>query len=253
MTLGWRTALDADDSRSWWKLHDHSVQIADYFTTEMGKWWRFEWGHPNKGSICPSAPQRGKSRRIASPFSLPGDKYYAGAYNTAWAAEGPSDWLWWWGADRREMGVVRAGSYAPNGWLGNRYYYGFSADSWFKYPQPFRNEADVTRPAQTPVFGDGIYRWIVGFYETGPYASDLPPADLRTGGGEPYGMRAFALPRHGSTPSHISRNHPASVPLPGAVNISFFDGHVEPVKLDRLWQLYWHKDYAPPGKRPGLR
>jgi hypothetical protein len=30
------------------------------------------------------------------------------------------------------------------------------------------------------------------------------------------------------------------------------DGHGELVKLDRLWQLYWHKDYQPPARRPGL-
>jgi hypothetical protein len=35
------------------------------------------------------------------------------------------------------------------------------------------------------------------------------------------------------------------------VNVAFFDGHGELVKLDRLWQLYWHVDYQPPAKRPG--
>ena len=40
--------------------------------------------------------------------------------------------------------------------------------------------------------------------------------------------------------------------LPGAINAAFFDGHVELVKLDDLWQLYWHKNYQPPAKRPGL-
>jgi len=40
--------------------------------------------------------------------------------------------------------------------------------------------------------------------------------------------------------------------LPGAVNVSFFDGHGERVWLDRLWQLYWHRDYHLPAKRPGL-
>ena len=42
-------------------------------------------------------------------------------------------------------------------------------------------------------------------------------------------------------------------PLPGAVNVSFFDGHGELIKLDCLWQLYWHKDYRPPAKRTGLQ
>ena len=31
---------------------------------------------------------------------------------------------------------------------------------------------------------------------------------------------------------------------------SMFDGHVELVKLDDLWQLYWHRGYQPPAQRP---
>jgi prepilin-type processing-associated H-X9-DG protein len=38
---------------------------------------------------------------------------------------------------------------------------------------------------------------------------------------------------------------PPNRPLPGAVNVAFFDGHGETVKLPRLWQLYWHRDYLP--------
>lgn len=65
-------------------------------------------------------------------------------------------------------------------------------------------------------------------------------------------MPSMAIPRHGSRPSPVPRQWPADQPLPGAVNVAFFDGHGKLVKLDRLWQLYWHKDYQPPAKRPGL-
>jgi hypothetical protein len=34
--------------------------------------------------------------------------------------------------------------------------------------------------------------------------------------------------------------------------VALFDCHVEQVPLEKLWQLYWHKDYEPPAKRPGL-
>jgi prepilin-type processing-associated H-X9-DG protein len=61
------------------------------------------------------------------------------------------------------------------------------------------------------------------------------------------------IPRHGSRPTQISRNWPPDARLPGAINVGFFDGHVEQVRLERLWQLYWHKDYEPPAKRPGLK
>jgi prepilin-type processing-associated H-X9-DG protein len=40
--------------------------------------------------------------------------------------------------------------------------------------------------------------------------------------------------------------------LPGAANVAFFDGHGETVKLDQLWQLYWHVNYNPPARRQGL-
>ncbi|MBI2929168.1 MAG: hypothetical protein HYY24_26185 [Verrucomicrobia bacterium] len=30
----------------------------------------------------------------------------------------------------------------------------------------------------------------------------------------------------------------------------FVDGHVETVKLENLWQIYWHQQYRPPATRP---
>jgi prepilin-type processing-associated H-X9-DG protein len=66
------------------------------------------------------------------------------------------------------------------------------------------------------------------------------------------GMGIFTIPRHGSRPRKVPRDFPPNQTLPGAINMSFYDGHVEQVKLERLWSLYWHKDYVPPAKRPGL-
>jgi prepilin-type processing-associated H-X9-DG protein len=65
-------------------------------------------------------------------------------------------------------------------------------------------------------------------------------------------MAIFSIPRHGRRPQRTSQLWPASQPLPGAVSVTFFDGHVELVKLDNLWQLCWHRNYKPPAKRPGL-
>lgn len=61
-----------------------------------------------------------------------------------------------------------------------------------------------------------------------------------------------ALPRHGRKPSNLPTNWPARSRLPGAVNVAFYDGHAEQAPLERLWQFYWHRDYVPPAKRPGL-
>jgi hypothetical protein len=34
--------------------------------------------------------------------------------------------------------------------------------------------------------------------------------------------------------------------------VGFVDGRVAPVPIEQLWDFYWHKDYKPPTKRPGL-
>jgi len=65
-------------------------------------------------------------------------------------------------------------------------------------------------------------------------------------------MSNFTISRHGSRPRSIPTKFNPADKLPGAINLSFYDGHVEQVKLERLWSLYWHKDYVPPAKRPGL-
>ena len=36
----------------------------------------------------------------------------------------------------------------------------------------------------------------------------------------------MAIPRHGSRPSPVPTFWPVNRPLPGAVNVAFFDGHV---------------------------
>lgn len=125
----------------------------------------------------------------------------------------------------------------------------------------FRSESQITEPSRTGLYADGI-NW-----EVLPHAVDPPPPNLSqpwmdsypTGGNLPYDagiapMSRIALPRHGSRPSSTPNSPwPKTQPLPGAVNVSFYDGHSETVKLDALWQIYWHKDYVAPAKRPGLK
>jgi prepilin-type processing-associated H-X9-DG protein len=65
-------------------------------------------------------------------------------------------------------------------------------------------------------------------------------------------MASMAIPRHGNRPNPVPTYWPKNLPLPGAVNVAFYDGHGETVKPNRLWQFYWHPDYKPPAKRPGL-
>jgi prepilin-type N-terminal cleavage/methylation domain-containing protein/prepilin-type processing-associated H-X9-DG protein len=179
---------------------------------------------PNRADIwiCPSAPLPAKAP-VKEPY---------GTVHIAWSlAYGPN------------ATYPHGGSYGQNLWL----LWAARERAWPSGgldPRCFRSEAEVAQPSLTPYAADAIY--VVG----GPSADDLPPTNLVAPRGA--NIASFAIPRHGSRPNPVPTDWPQSKPLPGAVNVTFFDGHGELVKLDRLWQLYWHRDYLPPAKRPGL-
>jgi prepilin-type processing-associated H-X9-DG protein len=85
-----------------------------------------------------------------------------------------------------------------------------------------------------------------------PLTSNLPAVNLYTGELLSAGMGNMTIPRHGNRPRPVPSLWPSTAPLPGAVNVAFFDGHAQAVKLDDLWQLSWHAGYIAPAKRPGL-
>jgi prepilin-type processing-associated H-X9-DG protein len=82
-------------------------------------------------------------------------------------------------------------------------------------------------------------------------AEAVPPDDL-TGYDRYSDNSNILMPRHGNRPRRIPKDHPVSAPLPGAINMVFFDGHAQLVPLEKLWGLQWDDDYVPPAKRPGL-
>jgi prepilin-type N-terminal cleavage/methylation domain-containing protein/prepilin-type processing-associated H-X9-DG protein len=223
--------------------------IQQLLQSTQGRWWIDVWGRTNKGSICPAAPERLPKQRIDHPLHDP-HIYYPGSVRDAWVQEQPSAFQLW--AYDRTSPQHRAGSYTRNNWL--------TANWVWTEEEPalkdhyFRRESDLDRPSNTPVFADGInLLMILQQQYWGPLADDPPPSNLQSGfGANGLGMHLFTIPRHGSHPSKIPTAHPANRPLPGAINVSFYDGHVETVKLDRLWRLNWHKNYQPPAKRPGL-
>jgi hypothetical protein len=65
-------------------------------------------------------------------------------------------------------------------------------------------------------------------------------------------MHFFTVPRHGKRPNPVPTAWLATQPMPDAVNVALFDRHGQAVKLDELWQLYWHVDYKAQMNRPGL-
>lgn len=198
-------------------------------------WWIAELGRSAPNWICPSAPfEPNHQPSVSSAWKIGIDTW------------GDSNW---------SVGLTNCvGSYAINYDLVEASFFRHLSASFTK-PDDFTVEGQVIQPALTPVLADAI-QWAVQCYE-----DDIAPTDLVTGdfnytgpnhAGGTGSMPAVAIPRHGNRPSPIPTNWPQNKPLPGAVNVAFFDGHGETVKLDQLWQLYWHVDYHPPAKRPGL-
>ncbi len=196
---------------------------------EYHHWFTNEVGRPGGPWICPSAP----------PAKSPG-VLWRGTVNSAWTGD------IWPPLGNNSKPEYRAASYAVNLFIVPRA--GTPDRNWEGvFPMlGFTSETHVAWPHLTPVVADAVT------YLLQPRATDAPPTDLLTGISPDGGISMVSIPRHGRRPNPVPRQWPASQPLPGAVNVVMFDGHVELVKLDDLWQLYWHKDYKPPVKRPGL-
>jgi prepilin-type N-terminal cleavage/methylation domain-containing protein/prepilin-type processing-associated H-X9-DG protein len=256
--MGFKMAVESDEGclNRDYQLNGNTVGFTPetFLETSQGKWWATEWGFSAKASVCPAAPERLSKNRIISPYGSP-IGVYPGAVNAAWVIEAPYIYAWWFstGPFNPKAFEKRVGGYAPNQWVAGNWWWNIAEPNGLQ--ERFRLEGDIRNPSQTPLFADGIF-WGWGILGgAGPHAADLPASNLASGAfpGRPWAMAGFTIPRHGSRPSTISTNHPASAKLPGAINVAFYDGHVETAKLERLWSFYWHKDYVRPAKRPGLK
>jgi prepilin-type N-terminal cleavage/methylation domain-containing protein/prepilin-type processing-associated H-X9-DG protein len=244
--LGFKMAIDTDGGLLWNNYQPEASNPNSGPPNAQAKWWSEDWGRTNRGSICPAAPERLPKDR---PSQGGPPDLFPGAFNTAWTMDGTAG-PWWWGWYQNGRPVRRAGSYAQNNWLAGWWWNSALIDNPFR----FKTEEQIRQPSRTPLFADGLSAWWWGGNGWGPRATDPAPRNLQNAlEGTPGGMSSFTLPRHGSRPWNVSTNHPVAQRLPGAVNVAFYDGHVEQVKLDRLWQLYWHRDYVAPVKRPGLK
>jgi len=89
----------------------------------------------------------------------------------------------------------------------------------------------AARAATIPVFVDGIWP------ELGPSPGDPAPMDLEAGFYAPnqVQMDRVCIKRHGK-----------------AVNVSFYDGHVENLSLQKLWTLNWNQDWRTPSPLPKI-
>lgn len=136
--------------------------------------------------------------------------------------------------------VERYGSYAFNYWLLGRNGVNRIPETVMEPGSQYDTENEIRDASITPVVSDGVDWW------TTPYQLDRPPKYLEDGSGVSGAMRNVCIPRHGKRPSSIPKVRLPDDPLPGAVNISFYDGHTELVPLPKLWRLNWHRDWELP-------
>ena len=177
--------------------------------------------------ICPTAPEVPSAKRTGADQDR-----FSGRVNRAWM----------FGFGNSVSGTkvdFDQGSYTINGWF-------YNGDTPFGLPAAsfFLNDTQVQEPVNTPTFMDSI--WV----DTWPTPTDLPPKNLQTADTYAGGaMARVCIPRHGSGSSPTSFN--PKDPLPGAVNASFADGHSDLVRLEKLWQLKWSRNWQTPATRPG--
>ena len=140
---------------------------------------------------------------------------------------GTADIAWQWNST-----PILRGSYAMNGWL--------YTDDQYGVPNKYRfmKEPGIQKPSATPIFVDSM--WV----DLWPLATDKPAANLYAGSanaggaGSIGGMSRTTIARHGGKgPASAPRNVPSGQPMPGAVVMGLTDGHVETVKLEKLWDF----------------
>ena len=138
------------------------------------------------------------------------------------------------------------GSYGINGWL-----YPFKGGTQLYFPSDgdkcFPKDTAIPQSSRTPYFVDAAWP------DLWPKATDQPTPNLYTGGTAVNNeIQRCLIARHGSGgPASASRNADIKQKLPGAINVTCADGHVELSPLENLWSFQWHLGYVVPGTRPG--
>ncbi|HEY3854655.1 MAG TPA: type II secretion system protein [Verrucomicrobiae bacterium] len=244
VSLGYRSAVDDDNGQLGWGAGSDNVFQGTATMPSTAGWFAKTWGVAHEGWICPDAPQLPSATNVV-PYGYGGE--YLGSLNSAWQTGNFYDWWWWWDGQTRGYATNRAGSYAGNNyvlqWGGLwDYNYGQTKLGWTK-------EGQILHPGKTPLLADGIDFWTLT-----PNETDFPASNLQAGGGilNYFGMAQITIPRHGSRPNSVPTDFPLSYPLPGAINLSYMDGHAALVPLEQLWQQEWHANWKAPAKRPGL-
>jgi prepilin-type N-terminal cleavage/methylation domain-containing protein/prepilin-type processing-associated H-X9-DG protein len=240
-TMGLRCMHNQRQITLSYKLNLSDEADGKFGSEQMSKWFLEKVGKESEGWVCP----------VAKPRVVPGTNFVyhlRGEIDKAWHYDS------WDFIMRNTMRFLpkntdpfptkseRSGSYTFNFWLLGNHGVQRIPEVVFQPGSQFDTENEITQPSLTPVVSDGADWWAT------PYNYDTPPRFLHNGRGGYGQMQTVCIPRHGKKPAKLPQPFPMDGILPGAVNMGFFDGHVEMVPLERLWTLYWHRDWDKPNK-----
>jgi prepilin-type processing-associated H-X9-DG protein len=229
----------------------YRIALDDEPGNNLGKNSAAEWVvyhayQPSEGWICPEAPISNTNQTgfmAATVFS----PWYQPIGEDLWP---PANVIRDYAAYPNKP-TFRASSYAVNGWVVlSPPFFSTELNMGPGFPSScFVSEANITQPVDTPVIADSAEPFVWPTETEGPPFNLTAPPWL--GDGTP--IRFLTIARHGERPNNLPQGiWPAAQRMPGGVNVAFFDGHAQLVRLEQLWSLYWYKDYTAPAKRPGL-
>jgi prepilin-type N-terminal cleavage/methylation domain-containing protein/prepilin-type processing-associated H-X9-DG protein len=212
--------------------------ISGYFDVpSIADWVALEVGLSSHGWVCPSACPKGHPPQIGSVDKAWSWPNWRNMLNGLWQ-QSPFSY-----PEVSLQPLERAGSYSLNGWIFHDVLYQGAAGS-----RTFRSEGEIRRPSETPVLGDGQY-WIAYPRVTDPLPNDLHGRVIT--GARRNTIASYMLARHGSRAAPLPNSVSFDKPLPGGINIAYYDGHVKWMRLESLWEQFWHRGYTAPEKRPG--
>ena len=218
-----------------WTLGSEEDRQAAITRSPQAEFGMYHWANGNPMWSCPSGPIL--KDPPGSIWFGTGHHGWGWNYGFTWNNGSPSS------TDREK----RNASYTRNAALSRDAIADFLHGN-HRDPNSLRGietETEVQYPSKTPVWGDGAQWEFLQLADTYP-----PPAWAWTSPFAPF--RGFVVPRHGWRPADLNEV-PPSEKFPGAINLSYVDGHVEQIPLEKIWSQYWHADYVPPAKRPGLK
>jgi prepilin-type N-terminal cleavage/methylation domain-containing protein/prepilin-type processing-associated H-X9-DG protein len=183
--------------------------------------------------LCPASLEspRGRPRKSAA---APGPNVFP--------ERGTMDQAWLWptnGGWGNPNALGFHGGYGFNSWL----YAGGWPAGWADEGMAYKTEADILAPSTSPVLGDSV--WV----DAWPKATDRPSFNAYFGWNDG-GMGRYLIARHAAGLAVSRETRAPGSGYQGAINLVFADGHAEIVRLPRLWQLTWHKNYLPPSDPP---